>query len=78
MLTKEYIQNVEELGYKVTEGRFEISVRDILERECLTVGKNAVYSVCTNDYLTPPYPDNVPELMEITFQYIKTPTEERE
>lgn len=75
MLTKEFIRRVEDLGYDIDEKDKRIAVRDFSKNYYyLTVGKNLPYSLWTNESLCFRLTD---ELMNVVFEYIKTPSDER-
>jgi len=72
MKTKEFIEKVETMGYKVDETEYKFYVIDDGERTLLTVSKCHQFKAGLN------YPDPLtPELFSLAVEYAKTPVSKR-
>ena len=72
MKTKEFIEKVEAIGYKVYETKYKFYVSDDGERTLLTVSKCHQFKTGLD------YPDQLtPELFSLAVEYAKTPISKR-
>lgn len=72
MKTKEFIEKVEVMGYKIYETEYKFYVSDNGERTLLTVSKCHQFKAGLN------YPDPLtPELFSLAVEYAKTPISKR-
>ena len=72
MKTKEFIEKVETMGYKVYETKYKFYVSDDGDRTLLTVSKCHQFKTGLD------YPDQLtPELFSLAVEYAKTPISKR-